>query len=303
LRTPRRKIDYAQAVKSAAQRRLAASIAASGALLAIEIVGALVARSLALLADAGHVLADVAALTLSYIAVRFAARSASPRHTFGLYRAEILAAFINAQGLLLVSGAILFEAYRRLRTPHAIAPIPMLAFGLLSLAGNLFAVRFLHEHRHDNLNMRGAYLEVAFDALASGSVVAGALAIAVTGRTWIDPALSAAIAVLIVPRTVSLLRQSAHILLEGAPAEIDQKDLIGLVEAVPGVCAVHDLHVWTLTSGVHYASLHVTIFPDADPSSTLRNVEECLRDKKKIEHSTIQIEARRTEECAVSPRH
>ena len=290
-------------MRSAAQKRLAASIAASALLLAVEVVGALFARSLALLADAGHVLTDVAALTLSYIAARFASRSASPRHTFGLYRAEILAAFINAQGLLIVSAAILYEAYRRLRTPAPVAPIPMLLFGLLSLAGNLLSVRFLHEHRHDNLNLRGAYLEVAFDALASGSVVAAAAAIAITGRTWIDPALSAAIAVLIVPRTVSLLRQSAHILLEGAPAEIDQKDLVELVEAVPGVCSVHDLHVWTLTSGVHSASLHVTILPDADPTSTLRRLEECLRDRKKIEHSTIQIEARRTEECAVSPRH
>ncbi len=289
--------------RTEARRRLAAALAVSAAILAVEVAGGWISHSLALLADAGHVLTDVAALSLSYIAVRFAERGISPRHTFGLYRAEILAAFINAQVLLLVCAAILYEAWRRLQAPAPVASIPMLVFGGVALAGNLLSARFLHAHRHENLNLRGAYLEVAADALAAGAVIAAAVAIAVTGRLWIDPALSAAIAVFILPRTVSLLRQSAHILLEGAPAEVDQPGLTGVLERIPGVLSVHDLHVWTLTSGIHCASLHVAIGPGADPSDVLRGVEEKLRTEQHIEHATIQIEVREPADCGPLAHH
>lgn len=286
-----------------ARRRLAAALAVSLAIMAVEAAGGFVAHSLALWADAGHVLTDVAALSLSYIAIRIAERGTSSRHTFGLHRAEILAAFINAQVLLLVCAGILYEAYRRFEHPAPIAPLPMLAFGAVALAGNLLSVRLLHPHRGHNLNLRGAYLEVATDALAAVSVILAAGAIALTGRTWIDPALSAAIAVLILPRTLSLLRQSAHILLEGAPPEVDQRGLTGVVEEVPGVLSVHDLHVWTLTSGVHCASLHVAIGAGADPSAVLREVEERLRSEQHIEHATIQIEVRSPGDCGPLTRH
>jgi len=289
--------------RTTARRRLGAALGISTAILAVEIAGGWISHSLALLADAGHVLTDVAALSLSYIAARFAERGASPRHTFGLYRAEILAAFINAQVLLLACAAILWEAWRRLRSPGPIHPIPMLAFGAVALAGNLVSARFLHTHRHENLNLRGAYLEVAADALAAGAVIAAAAAIALTGRTWLDPALSAAIAVFILPRTVSLLRQSAHILLEGAPAEVDQPGITTLLRKLPGVLSVHDLHVWTLTSGIHCASLHVAIGSDADPSEVLKAVEETLRTEQHIEHATIQIEVREPADCGPLARH
>jgi len=289
--------------RTQARGRLAAALGVSAAILAIEMAGGFVAHSLALWADAGHVLTDVAALSLSYIAVRFAERGTSRRHTFGLYRAEILAAFINAQALLLVCAAILYEAYRRLQAPEPTAPLPMLAFGAAALAGNLFSVRFLHPHRHENLNLRGAYLEVATDALAAIAVIVAAVAIAMTGRLWIDPALSAAIAIFILPRTISLLKQSAHILLEGAPSEVDQPALTDVLQRLPGVLSVHDLHVWTLTSGVHCASLHVAIGLDADPSSVLRDVEEKLRTEQHIEHATIQIEVREAADCGPLARH
>jgi len=289
--------------RTGARRRLAAALAISLAIMAVEAVGGFVAHSLALWADAGHVLTDVAALSLSFIAIRIAERGVSRRHTFGLYRAEILAAFINAQVLLLVCAGILYEAYRRFEHPEPVAPLPMLAFGAVALAGNLASVRLLHPHRDRNLNLRGAYLEVAADALAAMSVILAAGAIAITGKRWLDPALSAAIAVLILPRTLSLLRQSAHILLEGAPSEVDQPGLTGVVAAVPGVLSVHDLHVWTLTSGVHCASLHVAIESDTDPSAVLRAVEERLRTEQHIEHATIQIEVREPAECGPLARH
>jgi cobalt-zinc-cadmium efflux system protein len=285
-----------------ARRRLAAALGVSLAIMAVEAAGGFIAHSLALWADAGHVLTDAAALSLSYIAIRIAERGASSRHTFGLYRAEILAAFINAQVLLLVCAGILYEAYRRLQHPAPIAPLPMLAFGGVALAGNILSVRLLHPHRGHNLNLRGAYLEVVTDALAAISVILAAGAIALTGKRWIDPALSAAIAVTILPRTVSLLRQSAHILLEGAPPEIDQLGLTGVVGGVAGVLSVHDLHVWTLTSGVHCASLHVAIGPGADPSAVLREVEERLRTER-IDHATVQIEVRPAADCGPLARH
>ena len=293
----------AEEASTGARRRLATALAVSLAIMAVEAAGGFIAHSLALWADAGHVLTDVAALSLSYIAIRIAERGASSRHTFGLHRAEILAAFINAQVLLLVCAGILYEAYRRFEHPAPIAPIPMLAFGAVALAGNLVSVRLLHPHRSHNLNLRGAYLEVATDALAAVSVILAAGAIALTGRTWIDPALSAAIAVLILPRTLSLLRQSAHILLEGAPPEIDQPGLTVVVERVPGVLSVHDLHVWTLTSGVHCASLHVAIGSDTDPSAVLREVEDRLRAEQHIDHATIQIEVRPPGDCGPLTRH
>ena len=289
--------------RAGARQKLAAALGISAAIFLAEVIGGLVSHSLALLADAGHALTDFAALLLSYVAVRFAERSASPRHTFGLYRAEILAAFLNAQVLLLACGAILYESYRRISRPEEVAAVPMLLFGVFALAANAVSLRFLHSHREESLNLKGAYLEVASDTLASASVIVAAAVIAKTGALWIDPALSAAIAIFILPRTVSLLRHSAHILLEGAPSEIDQEDLRGLLCDLTGVLSIHDLHLWTLTSGVHYASLHVAIPPDANPSEVLLRVQDCLRREKNIDHATIQIEVCETSECDPAPRH
>lgn len=280
-----------------------AALAISATIVLAEVAGGIVSHSLALLADAGHTLTDFGALLLSYIAVRLADRSASPRHTFGLYRAEVLAAFINAQVLLLACGGILWESYRRISAPRDIATVPMALFGILAFAANAVSLLFLRPHRHETLNLKGAYLEVASDLFASGAVVAAAALIARTGRRWIDPALSAAIALFILPRAISLLRQCAHILLEGAPSEIDQEDLRRLLERLPGVHSIHDLHLWTLTSGVHYASLHVAILPDADSSQVLARVQDSLRLKKHIEHATIQIEVCDPSECPPALRH
>jgi cobalt-zinc-cadmium efflux system protein len=289
--------------RAPARQRLAIALGISAAIVVAEVLGGIVSHSLALFADAGHTLTDFGALLLSYIAVKFAERSTSPRHTFGLDRAEVLAAFINAQVLLLACGWILYESYRRIMVPADVAALPMLLFGVFALAANAISLRFLHPHRDESLNLKGAYLEVAADTLASAAVIVAAALIAKTGARWIDSALSAAIALFILPRTVSLLRQSAHILLEGAPADIDQADLLGLLGRHPGVMSIHDLHLWTLTSGVHYASLHVAILPDADPSEVLAHVQDSLRREKHIEHATIQIEVCDPAECDPALRH
>ncbi len=286
-----------------ARERLAIALGISAAIVVAEVAGGIVSHSLALFADAGHTLTDVGALLLSYIAVKLAERATSARHTFGLHRAEILAAFINAQILLIACGAILYEAYRRLRRPENVATLPMILFGVFALAANGISLLFLHPHRGESLNLKGAYLEVAADTLASSAVIVGAVLIARTGARWIDPVLSAAIALFILPRTASILRQSAHILLEGAPSEIDQADLIALLGRLPGVTSIHDLHLWTLTSGVHYASLHVAILPAADPSHVLANVQDCLRKEKHIEHVTVQIEVCDPADCDPALRH
>jgi cobalt-zinc-cadmium efflux system protein len=282
--------------------RLGLALAISTGLLLVEAGGGLLSHSLALLADAGHVLADVAALTLSYVAARLAERGPSRRHTFGLFRAEILAAFVNAQVLLIACAAIAWEAIRRLASPEPVHSLPMAFFAVVALAGNLASLRILHSDRDTNLNVHGAFVEIAADALAAAAVLAAAGAIALTGRLWIDPALSLAIAAVIVPRAISLLRRSAHILLEGAPAHVDPEGLRSVVRNVPGVVEIHDLHVWTLTSGVDCVSLHAAT-ETADPDRTLREIERRLREEAGIDHATIQIEAPESSGCPTIRRY
>jgi cobalt-zinc-cadmium efflux system protein len=286
--------------QSGAKRRarpLSVALGIAVGLLVFEVVGGFLSHSLALLADAGHLLTDVAALTLSSVAAWIAGRSSSEQHTFGLQRAEILAAFINAQVLLMVCLGLLWEAWRRISDPRPVHPALMALVSGVALAGNLLALRTLHPHQGHNLNLRGAYLEVAADALSSGAVLAAALLISLTGLLWIDPVVSAAIALLILPRTISLLRQSAHILLEGAPLDIDQESLTRSLAKLPGVASIHDLHIWTLTSGVHCASLHASTLSAADPAETLERIQHALQDEGHIEHATIQLEPRDRSEC------
>jgi cobalt-zinc-cadmium efflux system protein len=255
------------------------------AVFAIECVGGIASRSLALLADATHVFADLAALILAYAAMTMADRAPTRRLTFGLYRAEILAAFVNAQVLLVLSLGILVEAAIRLRSPVEVQPRLMLVVAAVALGANLVAIRLLshgHEHR-ENLNLRAAYLEVLGDAMGSAAVLVIAVAIPATGWGWLDPAVSAAVALVI-------LRQSAHILLEGAPGDIDLPALRTAILGVPGVETIHDLHFWTLTSGIHSGSLHIRAAADAARADVLAQVQRVLHEAAGIDHATIQLE-------------
>jgi cobalt-zinc-cadmium efflux system protein len=279
------------------KRRLGLALIVTVSVLVIEVIGGLLSGSLALLADAAHMMTDAGALTLSYAAMTLAERRSTKRHTFGLHRAEILAAFINAEILLVVSGFIFYEAWRRFFTPHEIHVGLMLAVAVVGLAANVVSLRLLHgAHRH-SLNIRAAYLEVLADFLSSAGVIVAALLIHFTGWNWLDALASAAIGVIIVPRTAYLLRESAHILLEGSPVDVDLQRLRDRILAIEGVEDVHDLHVWTLTSGLHSASVHIRAAEDSPRGQVLKTVRVCLREEAGVDHATVQVEWGPSAEC------
>lgn len=272
------------------RKRLRAALTLTAAVLCVEVAGGLLSGSLALLADAAHLFADIAALTLAYAAMSLAARAPTGRHSFGLYRAEILAAFVNAQILLVISIFILSAAAGRLRAPVPIRTGLMFWVAVFGLAANVVSMRLLSRDGRGNLNMRAAYMEVFTDLLGSLAVVAAAVAIPRTGWVWLDPAVSAAVGLFILPRAVSLLKQSAHILLEGTPGEIDVPVLRRRILALPGVEALHDLHCWTLTSGLHSASVHIRASRKSPRGQVLAAVQSLLREEAGVDHATIQLE-------------
>jgi cobalt-zinc-cadmium efflux system protein len=285
------------------KRHLGAALLVTASFFLVEIAGGLLAGSLALLADATHMFADLGALTLAYAAMSFAERPPSRRYTFGLFRAEILAAFVNAQILLLVSAGIFYEAYRRFRTPAPIEFDVMLVTAAIGLAANLAAMRLLHGHHHRSVNVRAAYVEEFTDMLGSVAVIAGALVMRWSGWLWIDALLSAAIAVVILPRALALLRETGHILLEGTPPDVDIRRLRSQLLEIPGVNGIHDLHFWTLTSGLHSASVHVCAAPETSRGQVLKEVQRVLRREAEVDHATVQIELGRPGECEMARGH
>jgi cobalt-zinc-cadmium efflux system protein len=276
---------------AAAQRdRLVAVFAITLAVLVVELVGAALSGSLALLADAGHVLADGAGIGLALLAIRFAARPATPQRTFGYYRLEILAAVVNAVLLFGVAGFVLVEAWRRLAEPPEVASGLMLAVAAVGLVANAVSMWLLRDGQQRSLNLRGAYLEIWGDLLGSVAVLAAAAVIAVTGFRAADPIASALIGVLILPRTWRLLREAVDVLLEAAPKEVDLDEVRRHLLETPGVTDVHDLHVWTITSGLPVLSVHVVLERDADAGRVLDGLGDCLAGHFDIEHSTFQLE-------------
>lgn len=288
---------------AARKGRLRSALLITVAVLAIELVGGWLSGSLALLADAAHLFTDVAALTLAYAGVALSERAPTGRHTFGLARAEVLAAFVNAQLLLVASAGILYEAWRRFHEPPAIQTHLMVWIAAVGLTANLFAVALLHAGRRGSLSLRAAYLEVVTDALGSVAVIVGAIVMSYTRWYGLDALLSAAIALLILPRAIGILREAAHILLEGAPAEVDMPQLRRRILELPGVEAIHDLHCWTLTSGLHSASVHIRAAASAPKSEVLAQVQRVLRDGAGVDHATIQVEQGEEVVCHVTPGH
>jgi cobalt-zinc-cadmium efflux system protein len=285
------------------KNRLRLALLLTVAVLVVELAGGLIAHSLALLADAAHLFTDVAALMLAYAGVALSGRAPTRRHTFGLARAEVLAAFVNAQILLVASAGILFEAWRRYQEPQAVQTGLMLAVASVGLVANLAAVRLLHAGRRGSLNMRAAYLEVVTDALGSLAVIIGALVMARTRWYGLDALLSAGIALLILPRAVGILREAAHILLEGAPDDIDIPAMRARLLEIPGVETIHDLHFWTLTSGLHSGSVHIRAAAATRRSEVLSGVQRVLREEGGVEHATIQVEQGEEVVCHIAPGH
>lgn len=272
------------------RRELKAALTLTAGFTLVELTGAWWTGSLALAADAAHMLTDVGGLALALFASWIATRPPTPAKTFGYYRVEILAALVNALLLLLVVGAILWEAYRRVLAPRPILAGPMLAVGILGLAVNLLAARLLRRGAAASLNVRAAYLEVLSDALASVAVLVAAVVVVLTGWTLADPLASAAIAAFIVPRTWRLLAQAVNVLLEGVPPHLDLEEIEAAMRAVPGVRYVHDLHVWTLTSGKEAMSAHVVVDDPAESERLLTELHAVLHARFGIEHTTIQVE-------------
>jgi cobalt-zinc-cadmium efflux system protein len=266
-------------------------LALTATFMVAEFVGGLLANSLALLADAGHMLTDVAALGLSVFAIRLAKRPPSVRRTFGYARFEILAALLNGAVLLVIAGLILLEAWERIRTPVPVDGGTMLVVATVGLGVNVIGVLLLHQHAHDNLNVRGAYLHVVGDMLGSlGAITAGVVVLA-TGWTPIDPIASVAIAVLILVSAWTLVREAADVLLESVPAHVDLAAIVEDLASIEGLDEVHDVHVWTLTSGFVALSAHGVIDDPALHTRVLEEVRTRMR-AHGIEHVTFQIELR-----------
>lgn len=276
-------------LRAESRQRMTLVLAITAAVMLLEAVGGWLAHSLALLADAGHMLADVAALGLSLVVAYLAQRPATAERTFGLLRLEILAALINGAALLAIAIGIAFEAVRRLRTPAPVEAGLLLAIAGVGLAANLAGAAVLHRgHRH-SLNERGAYLHVVSDALGSlGALMAGAVILA---TRWVaaDPLISMFISVLILASAWRLVKESADVLLEAAPAHIALQDVHDRITSVPGVASVHDLHVWTVTSGVIAMSGHLVVRNPGDNQRVLEAVQERLGDLG-IGHVTVQME-------------
>ena len=270
--------------------RLIAVLGLSGVILVVEVIGAMASNSLALLADAGHMLTDVSGIGLALLAIWFAGRAPTNGRSFGYLRVEIIAAVTNAFLLFGVAAFILYEGLHRLSAPPEVASGMMLAVALVGLAANGVSLYLLRRAQRASLNMRGAYLEVMGDFAGSAAVIVAAVVIAATGWDQADAIASVGIALLILPRTFALLRDATDVLLEATPKGIDMDHLRRHILDASGVVDCHDLHAWTITSGMNVVSAHVTVADGADPAVTLDALCECLSDDFDIEHSTFQLE-------------
>ncbi len=266
-----------------------------------EAIGGWLTNSLALLADAGHMLTDVAALALTLAAIWFAARPANAQKTFGYYRLEILAAFVNGIALVLISLWVIYEAYERFHSPPEVKGLQLTIIAVGGLVVNIIAAFLLHsDHQHD-LNMRGAWLHVMGDVLGSiTAIVAGGLIVAF-GWTWADAVCSALISLIIIFGAWRLIRESVNVLLEGTPAHINLQAVEETIRNTEAVEDVHDLHIWTITSGIEALSVHIVHAEQTAQAELLRRVRNRIHDEFGIDHLTIQLEMLEDEQIEAHP--
>jgi cobalt-zinc-cadmium efflux system protein len=278
------------------RRRLAAALAIVVVVLLVELLGAWLSGSLVLLADAGHMTSDAIGLVVALVASSIAARPATDRHTFGFRRVEVLGALVNGALLTVVAVAVAIEAVRRLVTPESghVSGTPLLIVAAVSLGANVVAFAILRGGERESLNMRGAYLEVLGDVLGSIAALLAGVIILTTGFAAADAIASLLIAVLIVPRAVSLLRDVVRVLTESAPPGTDAEQIREHLQQTPGVVDVHDVHVWTITSGDPVFTAHVeveaAVFERGETDAMLDRLGECLKGHFDVEHSTFQLE-------------
>jgi cobalt-zinc-cadmium efflux system protein len=277
------------------ERPLRWALVLTGGFLAAELVGAWLTNSLALLSDAAHMATDTLALVIALVAVRLGRKPADAQRTFGYVRLEAFGALVNGVLLLVVAAYILWEAIGRFRAPPSVDTAGMLVVAAAGLGVNLLAMRLLRAGSGESLNMKGAYLEVWSDMLASAAVLVGALVIRATGWTVVDPVLAVGIGLWVLPRTWSLVNEAVHVLMEGVPKGIDLHDVRGAMETAPGVASVHDLHVWSLSSARPALAAHVLVAEDGGDPVAVRNVlARILRERFDLHHVTLQME---TEAC------
>lgn len=271
--------------------RLKLALAITACIMLVEFIGGWWTNSLALIADAGHMLADAGSLLLAVLALAQASKPAGPQHSYGHGRFPVLAAFVNGMLLLLVSGWIVFEAIGRMLNPEPVEGLQMAGIALIGLVANVLAFGLLHGGHDHDLNRRGALAHVLSDLLGSVAAVIAGLTIWKTGWFQADPILSMLAAVLIVRVGLRITRESAHVLLEGAPRQIDLRLIRReLAEAVAGVESVHHLHAWSISPGHTLMTLHVVLQCDASPDLTRSRVQQWLHDKHDVEHTTVQVE-------------
>ena len=275
------------------QRALIITFALTFGYFIVEVVGGIVTNSLALLADAAHMLTDVFGLGLALFAIWISQKPATPQKTYGYYRVEILAALTNAVVLFFISFYILYEAYYRFKSPPEVASLPMMIIAVVGLGINLFGIWILRSGAKASLNVQGAFLEVVSDALGSVGVIIAGLIMFFTGWYYADPIFSVLIGLFILPRTWKLLTQAVNVLLEGTPAHINVAAVEQAMLKLNGVGAIHDLHVWTITSGIEALSAHVVLNQGGDSEAATKILDDLNTTLKRefgIDHTTIQIE-------------
>jgi cobalt-zinc-cadmium efflux system protein len=278
-------------------RRLKLALAISAVYFVAELIAGFMTNSLALISDAGHMLSDIGALALSLCAFYFARRPATVESTYGYHRAEILAALFNGLALWLIVGIILTAAFNRLFAPPEVESVGMIIVAALGLLVNIVAGLILFEpHHHANLNMRGAFLHVVSDAVGSLGAIAAGVLMLTTGWYLADPLISILIAVLILFSSWHLVKESLSILMQSVPKGIRLEEVQQTIESVDGVAKVHDLHVWAVTSGVYTLSAHAVVEVGGDLHDVLNGIEHTLKQRFKIEHTTIQLETVSREE-------
>jgi cobalt-zinc-cadmium efflux system protein len=274
------------------EKRLALALLLTALILIAQIIGGIFTGSLALLSDAAHIFLDMLALAMSYGAIRLAAIPANNQHTFGFYRVKILAALINGISLFIIVFEILREALERLQNPQEVLVGPMLVVAVVGLIVNLIVALLLHDHDHNDLNTRSAFLHVIGDTLSSVGVIGGGLIILLTGWYWIDPLISVFIAVILLIGSGRVLRESIHVLMEGVPAGLDVSEVKASMASVVGIQNVHDLHVWSIVPGYQMLSAHVVMNdqPLSQTGQIIQTLNHQLTEQFGIQHTTIQLE-------------
>ncbi|WP_374321352.1 cation diffusion facilitator family transporter [Brevundimonas sp.] len=272
-------------------RQLTIALVLTGTFLAVEVAGGLYFNSLALLSDAAHMLTDAAALALALTAIHIGKKAADDRRTFGYRRFEILAAAFNAILLFVVAGYVLYEGVKRIFEPEPVGSIGMLAVAAVGLIVNLISMRVLAGRKDSSLNVKGAYLEVWADMLGSLGVIVAAMIITLTGWRWVDPIVAILIGLWVLPRTWILLRETTHILLEGAPKGLALAEVRTALLTVPGVASLHDLHVWVSGADQPSCTVHLVLSDRADADAVRQQAAVLLKSRFDLHHATIQVEA------------